>query len=228
MSAAAILPRLRAAGAEVALHNDRVVIGRASMVPADLLTEAKARRADLLASWRTTTPARKPLSCMPPKKAPQSRPRHYRCGTCVPARRDKASHSRGTIAAAAKARSGGQRPRRRRRRAGGAGAAIPPRILHQDNSGQWQHDGWLQHPTAPEKPAGVNTAHRETAICIEMTPPLLRSPHSGGPLVDRVRCEIDDVPYQAESKNGAICELCWLLLAYRIPRGRLSGAASWL
>ncbi|GAN81470.1 hypothetical protein [Acidocella aminolytica] len=69
------------------------------------------------------------------------------------------------------------------------------------------------HPAAPEKPAGVNAAHRETAICIEIRPPLLRSPHSGGPLVDRARCEIDGVLYQAESKNGAICELCRVLVA---------------
>ena len=68
------------------------------------------------------------------------------------------------------------------------------------------------YPPAPEKPAGVNTAHRETAICIEIMPPVLRSPHAGGPLVERVRCDVGGLPYQAESKSGAICKLCRVLV----------------
>ncbi len=49
MTAAALLPRLRAAGAEVALRGNKLVLAHASRVPAELLAEARARRADLLA-----------------------------------------------------------------------------------------------------------------------------------------------------------------------------------
>jgi hypothetical protein len=49
----AILPRLRAAGAQVALHDGRLIVSKASMVPPDLMTEAKARRDDLLTELTT-------------------------------------------------------------------------------------------------------------------------------------------------------------------------------
>ncbi len=48
MTAAALLPRLRAAGAGVALRGDKLVLTHASRVPAELMAEARARRADLL------------------------------------------------------------------------------------------------------------------------------------------------------------------------------------
>ena len=73
------------------------------------------------------------------------------------------------------------------------------------------------YSSAPEEPAGVNTAHRETAICIEIMPPVLRSPHSGGPLLEIVQCEIGGSTYQAESTNGAICKLCRVLVAAGVP-----------
>ena len=44
-------------------------------------------------------------------------------------------------------------------------------------------------------------------------PPVLRSPHAGGPLVERVRCEVGGVTYAAQSKASAICELCRVLVA---------------
>lgn len=85
------------------------------------------------------------------------------------------------------------------------------------------------YPSTLENPAGVNTAHWEPAICIEIMAPVLRSPHSGGPLIERARCEIGGIIYQAESTSGAICKLCRVLwrLAYLMAPGRLSGAASW-
>lgn len=46
---AALLPRLRAAGAEVTLRGNKLVLARASQVPAALLAETRARRDDLLA-----------------------------------------------------------------------------------------------------------------------------------------------------------------------------------
>ena len=50
MSAAlAILPRLRAAGADVLLRDGKPVLKRVSCVSHDLLAEVKARRSDLLA-----------------------------------------------------------------------------------------------------------------------------------------------------------------------------------
>ena len=50
MSAAvAMLPRLRAAGADAELRGGRVILTHASVVSPDLLAELRARRADLLA-----------------------------------------------------------------------------------------------------------------------------------------------------------------------------------
>ena len=49
MTTTAILPRLRATGADVTLRDGRIILSPASAVPPPLLAEAKARRADLLA-----------------------------------------------------------------------------------------------------------------------------------------------------------------------------------
>lgn len=48
MTTTAILPRLRATGADVTLRDGRIVLSPVSVVPAALLAEAKARRSDLL------------------------------------------------------------------------------------------------------------------------------------------------------------------------------------
>ncbi len=45
---AALLPRLRAVGADAVIRADKVVLTHASRVPSDLLQEIRARRADLL------------------------------------------------------------------------------------------------------------------------------------------------------------------------------------
>ena len=47
ISTSPLLPRLRAAGAEVVLREQRPVVQHASRVPAELLAEARARRHDL-------------------------------------------------------------------------------------------------------------------------------------------------------------------------------------
>ncbi|MDE1883759.1 MAG: hypothetical protein KGH70_07255 [Rhodospirillales bacterium] len=75
------------------------------------------------------------------------------------------------------------------------------------------------YPSTLEKPAGVNTAHREPAIRIEITAPVLRSHHSGGPLIERARCEIGDTTYQTESKSGVICKLCRVLVEAGVSDG---------
>ena len=49
LAAAPLLPRLRAAGAEVVLREQRPVVQHASRVPPELLAEARARRDDLTA-----------------------------------------------------------------------------------------------------------------------------------------------------------------------------------
>lgn len=49
LSTSPLLPRLRAAGAEVVLRGDRPVVQHASRVPPALMAEARARRDDLAA-----------------------------------------------------------------------------------------------------------------------------------------------------------------------------------
>jgi hypothetical protein len=71
MTAAALLPRLRAAGAEVVLREGRLILGHASRVPAELLAEARARRADLLAELANDndTPDNRPFVNDPIERA---------------------------------------------------------------------------------------------------------------------------------------------------------------
>ncbi|GAN79019.1 hypothetical protein [Acidocella aminolytica] len=74
-------------------------------------------------------------------------------------------------------------------------------------------------PAQAQTPASAKTGEREWAVYIELLPPVLRSPTGGGPLVERARCEVGGITYEAESKSGAICEICRGLMAAGVPDG---------
>ncbi|GAN80622.1 hypothetical protein [Acidocella aminolytica] len=75
------------------------------------------------------------------------------------------------------------------------------------------------HSPISDKIACVNAKHREDVVCIELMPPLLRSPYAGGPLVERASCKVHGTVYHAESRSGAVCKLCRVLMADDVPDG---------
>lgn len=91
----ALLPRIRAAGADLALRDGRPVLTRSSLIPADLMAEMKARRDDLIAELANDNPdptatQTEPVSLPSMRKRPVSWSRAAgdpqpgdHCGCCV-------------------------------------------------------------------------------------------------------------------------------------------------